>query len=401
MWRHCMTYPDIGVIGPLSNTASWQSVPKLKDGKDWANNELPFGMTVTEMSNIVQSFSQECLVVPFLNGFCYMIKKELRDQIGNFDEDGFGRGYGEENDFSIRARKAGWKLAIATDVFIYHSQSKSYTNDRRKTLSEIADNKLIEKHGVQNIQPQVEYCKEFTALLAVRAKVAAGLERYKSIKSCSRFSGKSVCFLLPTAVDGGGSNVVFQECKAMQNLGVDITVLNLTSNQRDFNKNSYAKDQFNFIYCDGENAAKDYLTKNQKSFDAVVATHFKTVFWMPQSSSFIKGYYIQDFEPYFFHQSEPSYEQALQSYRYHLDSVNITKSSWNQDEVFRKTGVRTKVVGPSVDLEMFYPSQSRELTLGKRAIRIGAMLRPSSDRRNPVGTLAVLEKLRKRILGAA
>ena len=35
----------------------------------------------------------------------------------------------------LRARKAGWSLALADDVYVYHAQSRSYSDDKRKALS--------------------------------------------------------------------------------------------------------------------------------------------------------------------------------------------------------------------------------------------------------------------------
>jgi len=60
-----------------------------------------------------------------LNGFCLAIKRTLITDIGIFDEEAFGEGYGEENDYCLRAVKAGWQLAVADDTYIYHAQSRS------------------------------------------------------------------------------------------------------------------------------------------------------------------------------------------------------------------------------------------------------------------------------------
>ncbi|MEO0249484.1 MAG: glycosyltransferase [candidate division WOR-3 bacterium] len=38
----------IGLVGPLSNTASWQSIPEIESHGDWAANPLPTGMTIEE-----------------------------------------------------------------------------------------------------------------------------------------------------------------------------------------------------------------------------------------------------------------------------------------------------------------------------------------------------------------
>ena len=65
--------------------------------------------------------------LPFINGFCYVIKRRVLEQIGVFDEEHFASGYSEENDFSYRAAKAGFELAVADDAYVYHAKSKSFT----------------------------------------------------------------------------------------------------------------------------------------------------------------------------------------------------------------------------------------------------------------------------------
>jgi hypothetical protein len=58
------------------------------------------------------------------------IRRECLDQLGLFDAQRFGRGYGEENDFCMRAAKAGWRHVLAADVFLYHEGSVSFSDER-------------------------------------------------------------------------------------------------------------------------------------------------------------------------------------------------------------------------------------------------------------------------------
>ena len=44
----------------------------------------------------------------------------------------FPAGYGEENDLCLRAGKAGVKLAVADDVYVYHVKSASFGSVRRR-----------------------------------------------------------------------------------------------------------------------------------------------------------------------------------------------------------------------------------------------------------------------------
>ncbi|MGB9591278.1 MAG: glycosyltransferase, partial [Candidatus Kryptoniota bacterium] len=226
-----MTDEKIGVVGPLSNTASWQSIPKLTENGDWALNPLPVGMSVDEMSDLITKHAAKLeLYVPLLNGFCMMIRRDLINQIGYFNEDVFGDGYGEEDDFNIRAQKAGWKLAIADDVYIFHAQSKSYSTERRHQLAQRAGIKLRELHGDEILDFNINLMNPNRVLEGIRARTSIMLEieQYQQ-KGHELFSGKKVLFILPVASVGGGANVVIDEARCMRNMGVDAQIFNINA----------------------------------------------------------------------------------------------------------------------------------------------------------------------------
>ena len=227
MWAHTVHRPEIGVIGPLSNTASWQSVPTLfKDG-DWAQNPLPPGLGPDDMAAMVVRVARGALSLPFLNGFCYMVRRMMVDEIGPFDEANFGAGYGEENDLSIRARNAGWTLIVATDAYVHHAQSKSYSTERRLKLARAGNEALQRKHDpTLHIIPQVGYCRDNLPMHSVRARVDSQMRRRDLIEEGrERWAGKRVAFIMPERERDGG----LQESKVLPRMGVDIDILTLDS----------------------------------------------------------------------------------------------------------------------------------------------------------------------------
>lgn len=163
----------IGVVGPLSNAASWQNVPQLRDESGaFAVNELPLGMDVEGMAQIVAKASQRIYPrLPFVNGFCFMIRRAVIDAIGYMDEENFPVGYGEENDFCIRAVDAGFELVIADDVFVYHAKSKSFGHEKRQVLSEQGTRNLKKKHTPEKFIARVDAVKRTETLDAIRANI--------------------------------------------------------------------------------------------------------------------------------------------------------------------------------------------------------------------------------------
>ena len=140
---------SIGIVGPLSNAASWQSIPVRDDPetKGWMINEIPEHYSIDDMGKLVEVISQKRYPrVPSANGFCYTIKREVIDTIGFLDTENFPTGYGEEDDYSIRTTNAGFTIAIADDTYIYHAKSKSYTHEIRKVLTKGGRKTLDRKH---------------------------------------------------------------------------------------------------------------------------------------------------------------------------------------------------------------------------------------------------------------
>jgi hypothetical protein len=49
------------------------------------------------------------------------------DRLGVFDESAFGHGYGEENDFSMRAAARGMKNVLCDNAYIAHAGGSSFS----------------------------------------------------------------------------------------------------------------------------------------------------------------------------------------------------------------------------------------------------------------------------------
>jgi GT2 family glycosyltransferase len=164
--------PDVGIIGPMSNAASWQSMPKTNDERGLAVNPLPPGMSVDDVDALCEQWAQGMPYprVPLLNGFCFAIKGRVIAAIGALDEVLFPLGYGEENDFCFRATDAGFGLAVAIDTYVYHAKSKSYSPERRAELAKIGAAALRSRYGKVRIERSVQSMKQHPLLVEMRRK---------------------------------------------------------------------------------------------------------------------------------------------------------------------------------------------------------------------------------------
>jgi GT2 family glycosyltransferase len=391
----------IGMVGPLSNTASWQSIPEQEENGDWATNSLPVGIDANEMAIRVATRSARIYPrIPFLNGFCLLVKRQLIESIGYFDEEMFGRGYGEENDYCLRARHAKWELAIADDVYIFHTQSKSYSHERRKLLCDAAAKALETKHGSEPIFTGVAACRTDRVLQGLRARARTLAVRHECVtKGRYAWEGRSVLFVLPVSQAGGGANVIISEARAMLAMGVDARILNLEKMKHDFEL-AYPTLEIPVHYIEDDRGVPEIASR----FDAVIASVNFTVEWLRPLCALSAppsiGYYIQDFEPWFYQSGTLDERRARESYTALPAMRRFAKTEWNRDMVQNEIAASCTVIGPSCDVDRFMPRPRQLPPAPGGRIRVCAMVRPDTPRRAPLATMQILRTLQHAHPGA-
>lgn len=125
--------PAVATATPLSNNATLCSVPDF-----CAENHIPDGYGLDAYAQLIEKVSlKKYPRIPVAHGFCMYIKREVIEQIGGFDAEAFGKGYGEENDFCYRAIQAGYCHVMCDDTFILHTGTSSFdSREKRKNIKE-------------------------------------------------------------------------------------------------------------------------------------------------------------------------------------------------------------------------------------------------------------------------
>lgn len=114
--------PKVATVTAMSDRAGAFSAPNI--GND---NPLPAGVSEEDFARAFRRRSLRLYPeVPTGNGFCMLIRRKALDELGGLDADAFPRGYGEENDFCMRAMRAGWTNVIDDATYVFHDRSKSF-----------------------------------------------------------------------------------------------------------------------------------------------------------------------------------------------------------------------------------------------------------------------------------
>ncbi|MFC2067704.1 class I SAM-dependent methyltransferase [Chloroflexota bacterium] len=120
----------IATVTPFTNNGGECSIPEFGQ-----NNEIPEGFTIDSFAELVENSSVKRypeLVTAV--GFCIYIRRAIIDEIGYFDKKNFGKGYGEENDFSFRAMRKGYKNVLCDNTFVFHKGAASFLHAQEASL---------------------------------------------------------------------------------------------------------------------------------------------------------------------------------------------------------------------------------------------------------------------------
>ena len=147
----------VGAVGPVSNY-----VAGLQKYEFYKREPITGEIQINDLSEKLYQWNKgKGVETKLLIGFCLMIKKDVIENIGMFDEDLF---LGNDDlDLSLRIRNSGLTLLVATDTFIYHKGQASFKSEKKSKTSNLlqqsADklyDKLEKHYGTNNIPTTME-----------------------------------------------------------------------------------------------------------------------------------------------------------------------------------------------------------------------------------------------------
>jgi glycosyltransferase involved in cell wall biosynthesis len=138
---------DVATATALSDNAGAFSTPR--SGANDTNSLLPVYDAARLSGRLAPT---QAHFVPTGNGFCMYMRRDAIDATGLLDEINFPRGYGEENDWCMRAGELGWRHAIALHAYAHHVNAVSFGAEAKQKLRDDARQVLDRLHPDYSVQ---------------------------------------------------------------------------------------------------------------------------------------------------------------------------------------------------------------------------------------------------------
>jgi GT2 family glycosyltransferase/glycosyltransferase involved in cell wall biosynthesis len=134
--RPILSDPAVATVTPLSNTAEIASIPVQGVASEISAE------VVNAIDSVARRFAPRFrnVDIPTGIGFCMAMNRRFLDRIGPFDP-AFGRGYGEEVDWCQKARKAGGRHVLVTNLFVGHEGGASFGSQEK--LARVQENNRV------------------------------------------------------------------------------------------------------------------------------------------------------------------------------------------------------------------------------------------------------------------
>lgn len=116
---------------PYTNSGTLFSFPNF-----CYNNRIYRGKSVETLDSYFRMLKPVYTAAPTGVGFCMGMSRTVIDQIGLFDQETFGRGFGEENDWCQRALRLGYRNVHVDNLFVYHKHGGTFVSEEKERLIE-------------------------------------------------------------------------------------------------------------------------------------------------------------------------------------------------------------------------------------------------------------------------
>lgn len=168
--------PDVASVTPWTNNGEISSFPVMSQAAP-APDTRELALLDQVAAEVRAAPGGADIELPSCCGFTMLIRRTVLDAIGMLDGTALIRGYGEEVDWCMRARAAGWRHLQATGVFVAHEGTVSFRAEKTLRVAQNRGN-LVARYP--SYYPEFSSFRRDDPLASARISLRAALERSKA-----------------------------------------------------------------------------------------------------------------------------------------------------------------------------------------------------------------------------
>ncbi len=152
---------------PFTNAGAIASFPDLA-----VDNAMFLGLDTERLDRYFARVDAGQAMLDIVSGvgFCMGFNRRVVDRIGFFDTAAFGRGYSEENDWSLRARAAGYRNVLIPNLFVRHEHGACFLPAEKRAL--LKRNLAIVEQRYPGYRKEIQEYYKLDPALRLRQAVA-------------------------------------------------------------------------------------------------------------------------------------------------------------------------------------------------------------------------------------
>lgn len=369
----------IAAVNPLTNRAEQLALP------------MPPGANFLGMNDLLRQRPGAALDVVTPVGFSLLLRKRALDEVGLFDPV-FGRGYCEESDLCMRLLQAGWRTVVTDNAYVYHRGGGTFV-DRERRYRE--NRRIFDRRWKSEYRRRYRAFRKTDPLGTIRCDFSPGSRWHprptvwqtgramlearrrrnwpgvveqatrgvvRTLRSrepkvdrelvgqSTRRGRLSVTYVLDQMVIAGGVLSVIQLVNELILQGIEARIATRFVDPMVLEwSRLYTRPM---VFRSERDLIDDLPPTN-----VAVATLWKTAQWiaelMHRGRARAAAYFLQDYEPWFFPESQPEARARVQQ-TFGLIPNRIVKSDWLREKL-AADGFEAHKIRLGMDLGHFYP----------------------------------------------
>lgn len=181
---------------PFTNCGTLVSFPDF-----FKDNKLFLDLNVDQIDEVFSNIKPDYEQMPTGVGFCMGMSQKALQTIGYLDEENFGKGYGEENDWCQRGIEQGFTNVQVENLFVFHNHGGSFLSEDKKRYLEEHGKILREKHPNYDADIMKYYALDPNKMIREFAK----------LQLLKKYSGNHTIFAFTHKLGGGANDYLFKE----------------------------------------------------------------------------------------------------------------------------------------------------------------------------------------------